>query len=237
VAIIYADDPFSREVAADSRAFAPRLGMQVVAYRMYPSGATDLRAVLKSVMRAGPGGAVPDMLLGSGHLVESVAAMRAARALGTNPKLYAFTVGPGTAGFLGALGRDANDVISSVQWTADQGTQGIDVFGTAASYARIYRSVYGSAPPYQAAEASAAGLAYQYAIERAGSIDPARVRSSLATLNVQTFAGPLRFDARGANVYKGMATIQIQNGRAVTVYPQAATGARLVYPTPPFGSR
>jgi branched-chain amino acid transport system substrate-binding protein len=47
----------------------------------------------------------------------------------------------------------------------------------------------------------------------------------------------IRFDATGANTYKPMATIQIQHGQAVTVFPRAVANAQMVYPTPPFGRR
>jgi branched-chain amino acid transport system substrate-binding protein len=232
LAIIYANDPFSSEVASTARAFALASGMKVVAYAQYPTGDTNLTSVVSSLKRARP-----DMLLGSGHAAESIAVMREARQLGFNPKLFAFTVGPTTPGFTSTLGAAANDVITSVQWTAEQRLQGIDAFGTPANYARIYASTYGQQPAYQAAAATAAGIAYQYAIQQAGSIDRQSVRNALARLRIQTFFGTIRFDARGANVYKSMAVMQIQRGRPVTVYPPDVATARMIYPTPPFGSR
>ena len=56
-------------------------------------------------------------------------------------------------------------------------------------------------------------------------------------LNITTFYGVIRFDATGANTYKPMATIQIQRGQVVTVFPRAVANGQLVYPTPSFGSR
>lgn len=230
--IIYADDPFSTEVATTARAFALAHGMRVVAYQQYATGATNFSAVLSNLKRA-----KPDMVLGSGHAEESIAAMKEARQLGLNPKLFAFTVGPTTPGFIQTLGSAANDVISSVQWTPEEHEQGIDAFGTPARYARAYAATYGQQPVYQAAAATAAGLAYQYAIQQSGSIDRQQVRNALARLRLRAFFGTIRFDARGANVYKSMAVIQIQHGRIVPVYPPGVTATSLVYPTPPFGSR
>lgn len=232
LAIIYAADPFSTEVAATSRAFAQARGMKVVAYQQYPTGDTNLTSVLSSLKSARP-----DMLLGSGHAAESLAVMKEARELGFNPKLFAFTVGPATPGFTGALGSAANDVITSAQWTAQAHLQGIDPFGTPANYARIYAGTYGQQPAYQAAAATAVGLTYQYALQRAGSINRQAVRAALTGLHIRTFFGTIGFDARGANVYKPMVVIQIQHGRQVPVYPPAVASARMIYPTPPFGSR
>jgi branched-chain amino acid transport system substrate-binding protein len=62
-------------------------------------------------------------------------------------------------------------------------------------------------------------LAFEYALENAGSIDPEKVRDALAKLDVTTFYGLLKFDSRGLNVYKPMVTNQIQNGKLVTVWP------------------
>jgi branched-chain amino acid transport system substrate-binding protein len=237
VAIIYANDAFSKEVAAAARDYATRHKLKVVYYQEYPANATDLTGVLTGLKTAGPRHTVPDMILGSGHENEAVVTMKQCRQLAINAKLYGFTVGPPTPDFVTALGRDANDVIGSAQWTPQERYEGIDVFRTPANYARIYKQTYGHQPSYQSADASAAGLAFQYAIEKAGSIDRQKVRDALVRLNITTFYGVIRFDATGANTYKPMATIQIQHGQVVTVFPRAVANGQLVYPTPPFGRR
>ena len=80
-------------------------------------------------------------------------------------------------------------------------------------------------------------MAFQAAIEQAGSIDPTKVRDALSNLDMMTFYGQIKFDSTGSNTFKPMVTIQIQNGQAVTVYPSNVANATLQYPTPPFGSR
>ena len=71
----------------------------------------------------------------------------------------------------------------------------------------------------------------------AGSIDPQKVRDALASLDITTFSGPIKFSATGVNESKPMVTIQIQQGQVVTVYPSNVANATFQYPTPPFGSR
>lgn len=234
VAIISADDAFSKEVAAAAKDYATSHSLPVVYYQQYPSGTTDLTSVLTALKSSGPGGTVPDMLLGSGHEGEAVTTMKEARQLHITAKLYAFTVGPATPDFISVLGSTANYVLGSAQWTPQEKYNGIDVFGTPASYAQLYQTEYKHAPAYQSAESSAAGLAFQYAIQKAGSIDPQKVRAALAGLDILTFYGEIRFDATGANTYKPMATVQIQNGGLVTVYPATVANAQLLYPTPPL---
>jgi len=234
VAIISANDAFSLEVAAAAKAYAVSHNLNVVYYQQYPANTTDLTSVLTALKTSGPGGTIPDMLLGSGHENEAVTTMKEAKQLHINAKLYAFTVGPATPDFISALGPTANYVLSSAQWTAQEKYNGIDVFGTPANYAQMYQTEYGHAPSYQSAESTAAGLAFQYALQNAGSIDPQKVRDALANLNIMTFYGEIRFDSTGANTYKPMATIQIQNGSLVTVYPSNVANAQLSYPTPPL---
>jgi branched-chain amino acid transport system substrate-binding protein len=234
VAIISANDAFSLEVAAAAKAYAASHNLNVVYYQQYPANSTDLTSVLTALKTSGPGGAVPDMLLGSGHENEAVTTMKEAKQLHINAKLYAFTVGPATPDFISALGTTANYVLSSSQWTPQEKYNGIDVYGTPANYAQMYQTEYGHQPSYQSAESTAAGLAFQYAIQNAGSIDPQKVRDTLASLDIMTFYGEIRFDSTGANTYKPMATIQIQNGSLVTVYPSNVANAQLSYPTPPL---
>ena len=237
IAIISANDSFSTEVATEARAYADSHHLPVVYYKQYPSGATDLTGVLTDLKSSGPSGTVPDMILGSGHEAEAVTTMKECRQLNINSKLYGFTVGPGTADFITSLGKDANYVISSAQWTAQEKYNGIDLFKTPTNYEQLYHNAYGHAPAYQSANATAAGLAFQYAIQQAASIDPQKVRDALANLNIMTFYGQIRFNAAGVNTYKPMATIQIQDGHIATVYPQDVANAKLQFPTPPFSNR
>jgi branched-chain amino acid transport system substrate-binding protein len=237
VAIIYANDAFSEAVAAAARTYAASHNLEVVAYVGYSANATDLTGVLTPLKTAGPGGSVPDMILGSGHENEAVVTMKQCKQLGLNVRLYGFTVGPSTPDFITVLGGDANDVIGSSQWTAQEKYKGIDVFATPANYERLYKQAYRHEPSYQSADGTAAGLAFQYAIQKAASLDPQKVRAALASLNITTFYGQIRFDATGSNIYKPMATIQIQHGHVVTVYPSTIANARLIYPTPAFGNR
>jgi branched-chain amino acid transport system substrate-binding protein len=174
------------------------------------------------------------MILGSGHESEAVTTMKECKQLHINAKLYAFTVGPATPDFITVLGSTSNYVLSSSQWTPQEKYNGVDDFKTPANYDQMYRAEYGHAPAYQSAGATAAGLAFQQAIQQTGSIDPQKVRDALANLDVMTFYGQLKFDATGANTFKPMATIQIQNGSLVTVYPADVANAQLKYPTPPF---
>jgi branched-chain amino acid transport system substrate-binding protein len=105
-------------------------------------------------------------------------------------------------------------------------------YHTAHDYAAAFTARVGHAPDYHNAEATAAGLAFQYAIEQAGTIDRMAVRNALAHLDVVTFFGLLKFDSRGVNMFKPMVVNQIQHGKLVTIYPYRLANATPVYPSP-----
>lgn len=236
VAILSADDAFSSAVAAAAKEYGNSINLKVVFSQQYPSGATDLNNVLSAMMAAN-GNKAPDFILGSGHESEAITIMKEAKLQNINPKLFGFTVGPGTPDFITTLGNDANDVISSSQWTPQVSYTGTDVFKTAKNFEQLYVAAYGHEPAYQSADAAASGIALQNAIQNAGSIDPKKVRDALANLDVMTFYGQLKFNAQGQNTFKPMVTIQIQNGKVVTVYPANVANAAMVYPSPAFGIR
>jgi branched-chain amino acid transport system substrate-binding protein len=231
VAILSADDLFSLEVANGAKDWADRNGLKVVYFQKYPVNTADLSAPLTTIKSLRP-----DILLGSGHLQESLLVMKQAQTLGVNVKFFGFTVGPTTPDFVKSLGPAAEDVFASSQWTPDVKYSG-PLFGSAQNFARIFETRYGFVPDYHAAESAAGGLTLQLAIEKAGTLDPQRVRDALAALDVMTFYGRIKFNAQGLDVYKPMVTVQIQHGKVVTVWPPDIASAKAIYPTPAWTAR
>ena len=236
IAIINANDSFSTEVADAAKTLAQSSGMNVVYSQSYPANATDLTGILTQIKTSASGG-VPDMIVGSGHEGEALTTIKQAKQLGINPKLWAFTVGPALPDFATTLGGDANYIIGSSQWTPQVKYQGTDIFGTAQKFEQLYKGKYNAEPSYQAAESAACGVAFQAALEKAGGIDPDKVRDALKGLDITTFYGPIKFSDTGENDSKPMVTIQIQKGNLVTVFPKEVANADFQYPTPPFGQR
>jgi branched-chain amino acid transport system substrate-binding protein len=148
-------------------------------------------------------------------------------------KMYGYTNGPDLPDFRQQLGADAEGVVGTAQWSAAVSYKGASGFYRRASeYAAAFAREMGHAPDYHNAEASAAGLAFEYALERAGSTDPQAVRDALAKLDVVTFFGLLKFDSRGVNVYKPMVVNQIQGPALKTIYPYRLADAKPIYPAP-----
>src|SRR5260221_2306377 len=162
VAILVENDVFALEVAAGAKAFAESNGMTVVYNEKYPSGTKDVSSLLTVVK-----GLNPDVILGSGHLQDSILIVKQGKDLGVNAKAWGFSVGPSTPEFRNSLKKDADYVFGGAQWTSALKYNGTDVFKTSTNYAKMFQAKFNYDPPYQSADASAAILAYQKAIEKA----------------------------------------------------------------------
>ncbi len=233
VAILSADDNFSVEVAQGVVDYAPTKGMKVVFDQKYPNGSTDVSSLVAQAKATNP-----DILMNSGHLAEAIAINKAAKDLGLDAKILAYSVGPSTPQFIKALGKDADYVYDGSQWTPQVKYTPSFYLGEA-DYVKAYKTMFKTQddPDYHVAESTAACLALQKAIENASSLDPAKVRDALAKLDVMTFFGQIKFDSRGLNIYKPMVVEQIQNGEHHTVYPPDVADKKPEYPTPPWSQR
>ncbi len=233
IAMLSADDNFSLEVANAINGYAPSKGMQVILFKKYKNGSTNLTAEVQAAKAVNP-----DIVLNSGHLTEAIAINKAAKEQKLNAKIFAYSVGPSTPDFITALGKDANYVYDGSQWTP-QVKYKPDFYLSVSDYVAAYKAKYPGLgnPDYHVAESTAACLALQRAIEKANSLDPNKVRDALAALDVTVFFGQIKFDSRGINIYKPMVVEQIQNGVHHTVYPADVADAQAMYPTPSWDQR
>lgn len=228
IAISSASDSFSLEVQQGAIQSANDHGLRVVYADRYaddPSSISAAAAAIKTVN--------PDIVLNAGHLQDALQMHRVLKEQHVNAKIFGYSVGPDTPEFRSVLGNDAQAVIGSAQWSSAvlyDGEPGF--YRTARAYAAAFTRDVGHTPDYHNAEATAAGLAFQYALQRAGTTDRAAVRAALAKLDVVTFFGLLKFDERGLNVYKPMVVNQIQGPRLLTVYPYRFSDGKPIYPAP-----
>jgi len=233
IAMLAANDNFSLEVAKAVTEYAPSKGMQIVFNKSYPAAAPDVSGLISQAKATNP-----DIVMNSGHLAEAIAINKAAKQLGLNAKIFAYSVGPSTPDFISALGPDANYVYDGSQWTP-QVKYKPSFYLSVSDYVKAYKAKYSSTEPpdYHVADSTAGCLAFEKAIENAGSLDPSKVRDALAALDVMTFFGEIKFDSRGINTFKPMVVEQIQNGTHYTVFPPAVANGQPQYPAPSWSSR
>ncbi len=233
VAVVAANDLFSLEVAQGVVNFAQHHNLQVVYNNKYPADTTDVSSIVSAVKSANA-----DLILNGGHLQDALLLQKSFKEQNVLAKAYAYSVGPDTPDFRKALGNDANYVLGGTQWSPTAKYHGVAGFiPNSKEYAKEFQAKFGHVPDYHNAESTATCLAFQYAMQAAGSLDPQKVRDALAKLNVVTFFGILKFDERGLNVYKPMAVNQIQHGNLVTVWPAAVQDAQPAFPAPDWAKR
>ena len=231
VAILFASDSLSSEIANATAAYAQAKGLTMVYWNTYPSGVNDISSQLAAAAAAGA-----EIILEAGHPSESVRTVQQAQQMNFQPKLLGFSDGPGTARFTTDLHKAANFAVGATQW-APAARNPISYFLDSFHYALSFAAQFGHLPDQNAAAATAACLTLEVAVERAASTDPAKVRDALAQTDLNTFFGQIKFDDRGANAVKPVYVEQVQSGRPVLIWPPDVASARPRYPDPGWAKR
>ena len=231
VVIAHSDAAFATSVAAGAERWAAEYGLEVLGVQAYPQGVEDVRGIISELKELSP-----DVFVGGGHFNDALLFIKTAKELDFNPKAIVLTVGPSNPQLIAEVGADAGYAIGPTQWEASMSYRG-EHFGSASDYAARYQEMWGQAPTYQAAGATAAALALHLAIEAAGSLDTEAVQAALRDLDIATFYGPISFDETGKNTAKPMGTIQVQHGEILVVAPSTAAVADLLYPAPAWAER
>ena len=231
VAILFASDSLSAEVANATAAYAQAKGLTMVYWNTYPSGVNDISSQLGAAAAAGA-----EIILEAGHPSESVRTVQQAQQMNIQAKLFGFSDGPGVGQFTADLHKAANFAVGATQW-APAARNKISYFLDSFHYALAFASRFGHLPDQYAAAATAACLTLEVAIERAASTEPAKVRDALAATDLSTFFGQIKFDDRGANTAKPVYVQQVQSGRAVLIWPPDVASARPRYPDPGWAKR
>jgi len=231
VAFLFASDSLSSAMAYSAADYAAAQGLHVAYGTSYPTGVNDLRGQLGAVA-----GTSPDVIIEAGHPAESVRTVQQAEQMNIQPKLLAFSDGPGAYAFTSTLHKSANYAAGATQWTP-AARNPINYFIDSFHYSLAYAKPFGHLPDQHSAAATAACLTLEVAIEQANSTVPRWVRDSLAVLDLYTFFGEIKFDGRGSNTAKSVYVQQVQAGRTVLVWPPAIASARPRYPDPGWAKR
>jgi branched-chain amino acid transport system substrate-binding protein len=230
VAIAVENDNFSKDVRDGVAEDARKLGMRVVIDDKLPPELNDMSATLAKVKAL-----KPDILVVSGHAKGAALAVRQVAQQQVYVPMLALTHCDSAQ--IAEKQRQASEyAVCGSQW--DRHLSYRDKwFGSADDYAQLFDKKYHYEPPYQAAESSAAVLTFVDAFQRAGSLDPQKVRDALAQTDLMTFYGPIKFDAAGKNVAKSMVLYQVLDGDYKVVAPSKWAEAKIVYPAPTWAER
>lgn len=206
---------------------AKAAGLEVVYKEAYPSGTKDFSAMLAAMKSRNP-----DVLLSAGYTGDMIVIARQTAEQGVNLKMIGFLLGPTLPGFVSGLGSKAEYLLEPIQWASNMPWKD-EIFGwTATEFAALCEKETGHVCDYHPPQSVAALEVYQRALEKAGTLDPQKVRDAIAQTNIMTAYGPVRFNEKGQNIAKGMSVIQIQNGKPMVVYPAGGAQAKFIYPIP-----
>jgi branched-chain amino acid transport system substrate-binding protein len=229
-ALLYSNEAFDRSVAEGARRWLMEQKIEKVYDEQYQPATQDFTSILAVIKSKNP-----DVILVAGHVENSLNFIRQSQAADVNPKMYVFTVGPPTADFRQALGKAADYAYGVTPWLPDMDVGG-DVFASAREFSKQFLARFGYEADYHVASGAADVLVYKFAIEKANSLDPKKVRDALASLDVETLYGRVRFDPSG-QVALGQVLIQIQQGKAVPIYVAGKMVGKPGYPMPKWSQR
>ena len=135
--------------------------------------------------------------------------------------------GPAYREFIDGLGKLADGVTSASWWHHSLTYTSNDAFGSTATFYKEFVAREKKDPDYVHASAAAALVVLQKAIEKAGTVDKAKVRDALAATDLLTFYGPVKFGPNGMNQGRDLPIIQVQAGKVVPLFPEAIKAGTL----------
>jgi branched-chain amino acid transport system substrate-binding protein len=230
IAIAVENDDFSQDVRDGIVEDAKRWGMSVVIDDKLPPDLNDMSATLTKVKAL-----KPDMLAVSGHAKGAVLGVREVADHQVYVPMLALTQCD-SAQIAEKFPRQSEYAMCGSQW--DESLSYSDRwFGSARDYAQRFKKEFGYDAPYQAAESTASVLVFVDAFQRANSLDPKKLRDTLALTDLTTFFGPIKFDGTGKNIAKSMVLYQVQGGRYRVVAPERWAEAKLIFPMPRWDQR
>jgi len=220
VAIVYADDSFSLDIANGTKKWAERFGLKVVLFEGFKEGTENLDTVAKKAMAS-----KAKVLIVCGHFNESVKIRKSIKKINWQPKAYFASVGPAMPAFQANLKSDANYAFSSSQWEHSEETT---ILGSNEFY-HAYTHTYNETPSYHAATAYASGQILEAAIKNARSIERKKLRAVLLSLDTITIMGRYGVDKKGMQIKHISVIVQWQNGEKKIVWPEGLKTANPIF--------
>ncbi len=214
VAILARNDLFPLAIANVMNESAKSGGLEVVAFEKYAIGTLDHASTLTKLRAA-----KPDWVFATGYINDLILIRQQMADTGLRVPVATMIAGPAYKEYAEALGKQAENVTSAAWWHPAVRYSGGTVFGSTEKYNALFQAKYNKVPDYAQASASAAGVILQLAAQKAGSVDPKKVRDALAALDAKTFYGPVKFGGDGQITSLDPPVFQIQDGKPVVILP------------------
>jgi branched-chain amino acid transport system substrate-binding protein len=230
VALLYENSAFGQSSSKSFEEDAKELGLKILVKEGYQAGAIDFKPILTKVKAANP-----DMIYMVSYVMDASLLMRQSKELRINPKMF---VGGGAGFTLPEFAKSAGDASDGV-YSATLWVETLP-FPGAKAYFDNYKKKYKDETEYHGAEAYAAMQVVADALKRAKSITPKDVRDALATTDMKTVFGPVKFVSYGKKTQQNKLDtymVQWQKGELEAVWPKGVATKKYIYPTPPWDKR
>ncbi len=221
VAIISANDAFSKTIARGADQWIGRLGIEMVLSRTVEKANQDFDALAREVQAS-----QAEALIMCGHYNEAISMRQGLIDIDWYPKAYWASVGPVFQAYYDHFGTAAENTFSSTQWTYYDKLP----FPGSKDFHDSFLAAYGQEPSYHAASAYTAGMLLAAAIRKAGSINRERIRDILSSMDMMTILGRYGVDRTGMQIRFFHLTTQWINGRKQVVWPQELSTAQPRFP-------
>lgn len=204
------DEPASREMAEGAREAAAAMGLAAKEIQLYRGATADFAPQVEKAGR-------PEAWIAFGEARDAADMVRTFRRIDYAPRLF-YARAANDPAFIKWVGQDAEHTLAAEEYDARFGTPGN------AEFVAAYRKKWSSPPRLAGAQAYAAGTVLADAVRRAESLEPEKLRATLAAAQAATVLG-------GAP-----AVVQIQKGLPQVVWPQALQTST-IEPYPKWGDR
>jgi branched-chain amino acid transport system substrate-binding protein len=234
LAFVYENGDWGKGMAGQWKELAKKAGYEVVLDEPYPSTATDLSPVVQKIRRSKADvlmlvSNAADAILLTNTLAEYKVKLKAIVASGG---------GHADPSFLKAAGDNARYIFDIVEWETD-----VNKPGAKEANAK-FKEKYGYNLTGEAVDAYLTMYVLVDALERAGSLEPEKIRQALVETNLTggpgmiVGYGAVEFDETGQNKHAALVMVQINDvGKGmerITVWPKSArrAGYTPVFPMP-----
>lgn len=222
IAILGRDDVFPRAMAKTMSKGAKKRGFNVVYDELYAVGTLDHSSSLSRIKSLNA-----DWIYLTGYTQDLILLRKQMQDLGVKSPIVTMVTGPAYKEFVDGLGKLAEGVTSSSWWHHATNYKSDDVFGSTKAFYTQFLKEQGHDPDYVHASAAAAMIVLQKGIEKAGTLNKAKVRDAIASLDIVTFYGPIKFSPNGMNQVRDLPIIQVLNGKVSVLHPADIKNAEL----------
>ena len=225
LAFVYENGDWGTGFAAQWKKLAEEGGYEVVLDEPYPSTSTDLSPVVQKIKRA-----KPDVLLLTSNAADAILLTNTLAEYNVQLKaIIGSGGGHADPSFMKAVGKNAAQIYDIGEWETDVNKPG------AKEANDKYKAKNGQNLSGEAVDAYLAIYVIKDALERAGSLEPAKILEALRATDLSSGPGMIvgydkvAFDETGQNKHAALVSVQVNdtgNGlERITVWPKSARRA------------